>query len=1076
MTPISAEQLPEEIRENIREYSVCHTFDRDFINCLNRLNRQYGDEVFEVLGIANRNLDIARFSEEFFNKATANVADVSVDDNANVSEKNISHYESESTKALQKLNSLATMYLWIKKCFTKKDADMALEKIMNGEVFINDSTKWNFPYCFSFDLRNLLYEGMSFFSGGFKILPPKRSESYIALMIQSIAYISNQIAGACMHKDQKVIISEDSKINSISAQKLYEIFNTYEHTTFYHQNSDWNMVDVRPAKLSIWENNKFVSLQKVYRRTYAEDIFIIKTVSGKELKVTQDHIFKVIFRGREIEVKAKDLCKYDTVVNTQLLNLPINQEDSQYQLGQVLGILCGDGCLTQKNMLTVSVNNKQKFIADFLDSFFEKNYGKKGARISDSRGACFTWGLYSQEIQEKIKEMFSASIGDSLLCDSKYIDMREKTLNFKLGFLDGLLVTDGAWNHCFRLGLVNEKLIQTVEDICKEIGIEDIKRSVAPAKGNKKEFYYIAIPNKIRKYLSLMPLRYTQNKEYHKCVRGDVGYVGTSFAKSTTGVNTSIYQNGFCSTGNGNLKKAEFPGGLTDVIVSIEKENNDHPYVYEVETETGWYSCGGVLTHNCSFPDFFLGLDYFYRKEFGEKYHENSDTLNKIQNQFQNFIYSVNFPFRGQGQSPFVNLSVMDKGFMKALFTKEGINGQDYIFPDNTKADIESTMALSKKFFEYYSEINSKEGIFTFPVMTLAVAKDENGEFVDPDFVDWVCNANAEKCLGNIYVGEATSYSSCCRLKLDLAKSASLGYTNSFGVGGLSIGSHRCAGLNLPRMALKEKENPNIFEENMTVLHNILYSHRQLLKFNIESGTLPLYNTGWINLKRQYSTVGFVGLHEYFINKDMNPLEEKTILEGISLLKKIEEKLVSWQEKEGDIWNCEQIPGESQCVKLARLDTLLGYNPQNLPLYSNQYLPLWEDASIYDRFKLQGKFDSHTTGGAILHINVQDNKPLSPVQFKALLEQARTSGTVYFAINLAFSECEDHHYSIGQQETCPVCQKPIVNQYTRVVGYLSKVSAWNKTRRTYDYPKRHFYTNGKLAALEATPEEQTVES
>lgn len=1072
MTPVAMDLT----QENIREYQVCHTFDRDFINCLNRLHRQYGDDVFEVLGIANRNLDIARFSEEFFNKATANVADVSVDDNANVSEKNISHYESESTKALQKLNSLATMYLWVKKCFSKKDADVALEKVLNGELFINDSTKWNFPYCFSFDLRNLLYDGMSFFSGGFKILPPKRSESYIALMIQSIAFISNQIAGACMHKDQKIIISDTLQTTSITSQKLYETYSNSSSVSFQYQDSFWDMVDVTSENIQIWENNRFVKLKKVYRRTYSQDIFRLKTVSGKEIRVSQDHVFKIVFRGREIEVKAKDICKYDTVVNTQMLNIPINKEGYQYQLGQMLGIICGDGCLTHDNMLGVSVNNKQGFIADFLDSFFEKNYGKKGARVVDKRGACFNWGLYSKEIQEKVKSLFSSLKADSLLCDSKYIDMEGKSLDFKLGFLDGILVTDGSWNHCFRLGLVNEKLIQTIEDICKEVGIGDIKKNIVPAKGNKKEFYCIAIPNKIRDYLSLTPLRYTNNKKYHKCIRSEVGYVGFSFAKSTAGINAFIYQNGFCSTGDGNLKKAEFPGGLTDVIMSIEKETNNHPYVYEVETETGWYSCGGVLTHNCSFPDFFVGLDYFYRKEYGAKYYENPEYLSQIQNQFQNFIYSVNFPFRGQGQSPFVNLSLMCKGFMKTLFTKEGINGQDYVFPDNTKIDIESTMALSKKFFEYYTKINSTEGIFTFPVMTLAVAKDENGEFVDPDFVDWVCKANAEKCLGNVYVGEATSYSSCCRLKLDLAKSASLGYTNSFGVGGLSIGSHRCAGLNLPRMALKEKENPDLFEENMTVLHNILYSHRQLLKFNIESGTLPLYNTGWINLKRQYSTVGFVGLHEYFINKDMNPLEEKTIQMGISLLKKIEEKLISWQEKEGDIWNCEQIPGESQCVKLARLDSLLGYNPKEFPLYSNQYLPLWEDSSIYDRFKLQGKFDSHTTGGAILHINVQDNKPLSSTQFRALLEQARTSGTVYFAINLAFSECADQHYSIGQQDVCPVCKKPIVNQYTRVVGYLSKVSAWNKTRRTCDYPRRHFYTNGKLAALEGTSEEKTVES
>lgn len=659
MVAISVDQLP----DNIREYYVVHSFDRDFVNCLNKLHRQYGDDVFEVLGIANRNLDIARFSEEFFSKSVANVADVSIDDNSNVSEKNISHYESESTKALQKLNSLATMYVWVKKCFTKKHADTALEKVLNGEVFVNDGTKWNFPYCFSFDLRNLMYEGMSFFKGGFKINPPKRSESFIALMIQSIAYISNQIAGAC------------------------------------------------------------------------------------------------------------------------------------------------------------------------------------------------------------------------------------------------------------------------------------------------------------------------------------------------------------------------------------------------------------------SFPDFFCCYDFFLRNEFGEGYLNKPDIFEKIKNQFQNFIYSVNFPFRGQGQSPFVNLSTMDRGFAKALFTKEGISGQDYIYPDNTKVNIDSVIELSKKFFEYYSEINSKEGIFTFPVMTLAVSKNDDGSFMDPEFVDWISKANAEKCLGNIYVGVPTSYSSCCRLRLDLNKSSSLGYTNSFGVGGLSIGSHRCVGLNLPRLALLEKENPNIFEETMEVIHNILYSHRQLIKFNIESGTLPLYSTGWINLKRQYSTIGFVGLYEYFLNKDMVPTEDKTILEGISFLKKIEQKIVEWQEKEGDIWNCEQIPAESQAVKLCKLDSLLGFNPKQFILYSNQYLPLWEEASIYDRFKLQGKFDSHTSGGAILHINVQDSKPLSPVQFKALLEQARISGTTYFAINLAFSECSNRHFSIGQQDKCPVCQKNIVNSYTRVVGYLSKVSAWNKVRRTYDYPRRHFYTNGKLEIL-----------
>ena len=111
--------------------------------------------------------------------------------------------------------------------------------------------------------------------------------------------------------------------------------------------------------------------------------------------------------------------------------------------------------------------------------------------------------------------------------------------------------------------------------------------------------------------------------------------------------------------------------------------------------------------------------------------------------------------------------------------------------------------------------------------------------------------------------------------------------------------------------------------------------------------------------------------------KKKNNKKEKTTTKK---LKKIEEKMVLWQKEDNCTFNLEQIPAESFAVRLAKLDSLLGYNPSEFPLYSNQYLPLWEDSSIYDRFKLQGKFDSHTTGGAILHINVQDNKPLSPTR------------------------------------------------------------------------------------------------
>ena len=653
--------------ERQKGYYVKYSFSNDFVNYMEELYKEYGERVFEIMGIANAHMDVAQFSRSFFKSTNEAVADVSVDANANVSEKNVTQYTFENNKATLRLNSLYMMYKLIKENYTVEDAREALEKVVNGEIFVNDlHTFAHLPYCFAFDLRNLLLNGMAFFEGNMNIKPPKRSESFIALLIQATAYISNQIAGAA------------------------------------------------------------------------------------------------------------------------------------------------------------------------------------------------------------------------------------------------------------------------------------------------------------------------------------------------------------------------------------------------------------------SYPDFFVVLDYFYRKELGEDYIHTmgGEDFRKIKNQFQNLIYSLNFPFRG-GQSAFTNLSVMDRGFMDSLFA-------DYVFPDGSIPDKESTIALSKIFFEYLSDIHSKEGIFTFPVMTLAIALDEDGEYIDPDFVDWAAEANCGKAIANVFQDKATSFSSCCRLKNSFEKLAEAGYQNSFGVGGLSIGSHRVAGFNLPRIAFLEKDDPTIFEKDLEVVHKILVVHRKLMKERIDSGHLPLYKHHWIDLTKQYSTIGFVGGYEYVANMGYDIHTE----EGIKILQEklalIEETASKWQQDEKDIqsiYNEEGIPSESMAVRLADLDFELGYNRDHTSpdlaqkkweLYSNQYIPLIDNASVYDRIRIQGQFDSLTSGGSILHLNVDDEKPLTKEQYKKLMITAKEQKTVYFAVNYAYSKSSKGVFSIGKHEVCPINGDPIVQQYTRVVGFITPVKSWNKVRKDYEYPRRKFYTNEEL--------------
>jgi ribonucleoside-triphosphate reductase len=465
-----------------------------------------------------------------------------------------------------------------------------------------------------------------------------------------------------------------------------------------------------------------------------------------------------------------------------------------------------------------------------------------------------------------------------------------------------------------------------------------------------------------------------------------------------------------------------------------------------------------------SFPTFFVNLDWYLQKDFGKEYavnlKEDTTLLIKINNLFQKLIYSWGWPFRGS-QSPFTNVSIFDMGFLKSLF-----GDYKYTNPDGTAPDLDSIYILQKAFYEYFDKIFATEQIFTFPIITLAASLDENGEYSDKEFVEWVCGVYADKCVANIYIGEPNSFSSCCRMKNDFEKL----YQNSFGVGGISIGSTRVVGVNLPRVAFEMKRNDDIdfvpyLVKELDKCHKILKAHRELLKDRISRDTFPLYNAGWISLDKQYNTLGFIGAYEFLdiLGKDIVKDEGTDYL--IKVMQCMEEHTKSWQEEDDISYNIEQIPGESMAVRLAQLDKLLDYNKDyEVSLYSNQYVPLVKEASIADRFKVQGKLDSLTSGGSILHLNIHDGARMTPKQVFKLMEQARKTHTVYWAINRVFIKCENGHYTISNNGACPDCGGKIECQYTRVVGFCVPVDSWHQARQD-EFNDRIFYSDNSLMAF-----------
>jgi ribonucleoside-triphosphate reductase (formate) len=475
-----------------------------------------------------------------------------------------------------------------------------------------------------------------------------------------------------------------------------------------------------------------------------------------------------------------------------------------------------------------------------------------------------------------------------------------------------------------------------------------------------------------------------------------------------------------------------------------------------------------------SFPTLFVNLDWYLRNDYGENYavaiSDSSNPISvKLKNLFQKLIYSWGWPFRGS-QSPFTNVSILDRGFLNALFGIDENGAQKYVNPDGTSPNLDSIYILQKQFYEYFDKIFATEQIFTFPIITLAASLNPDRTYIDPEFIDWISKVYANKCVANIYIGEPNSFSSCCRMKNDFEKIGKREYQNSFGVGGVSVGSTRVVGVNLPRIAFQMK-NSNLpdYKEILAIelekCHKVLYAHRELLKDRIARGSLPLYKAGWITLAKQFNTLGFIGAYEFLdiLEKDVVSDEGSDYL--VDVMKQLECSVNAWETEDDVSFNVEQIPGESMAVRLSQLDKLLGYNKDyEVELYSNQYVPLIKKASISDRFKIQGKFDNLTSGGSILHLNIHDGARMTPAQVYKLLESARLSKTVYFAINRVFCKCEEGHYAISNNGSCPECGAKIKTQYTRVVGFCVPVDSWHHARQD-EFHERVFYSDNSLMAF-----------
>ena len=484
-------------------------------------------------------------------------------------------------------------------------------------------------------------------------------------------------------------------------------------------------------------------------------------------------------------------------------------------------------------------------------------------------------------------------------------------------------------------------------------------------------------------------------------------------------------------------------------------------------------------------PEFLMYMDYFCRKEWGNNYYlkpsvkittdyciKQKTIGSQIDQYFQQVTYSINQIAGARGmQSPFTNFSFFDKYFFEGMFG-------EFVFPDGTKPEWNSTNWLQKRYLHWLNQERLK-CVLTFPVCSYACLTDKEGNFKDLDTFHYICKEYSQGNSFFTYMSRSVdSLSSCCRLQNAVQENT---FNTTNGQIGVMTGSKNVITLDLNRIIQDWQHTWSDYKDHIDVstnrccfpvdwithkdfqegikkyIENILervylyqYAYNDLMHWCKDHHLYAAYDAGFINLDKQYLTIGINGLNqaaEYLGMECNNNIYYKTFCRLI--FSTIKEQNKKHKTKTAQ-FNTEQVPAESASVKLYNRDKADGYwIPTDTNLYASYiFKPNDTHISILDKIILHSSefAADELDGGSACHLNLSEH--LSQKQYEYLLKFMAKVGCKYATFNIPNCECEECHFIAKQPfSKCPKCGSTHVSLWDRIIGYLTKISNWSAARQ-----------------------------
>ena len=371
--------------------------------------------------------------------------------------------------------------------------------------------------------------------------------------------------------------------------------------------------------------------------------------------------------------------------------------------------------------------------------------------------------------------------------------------------------------------------------------------------------------------------------------------------------------------------------------------------------------------------------------------------------------------------------------------------------------------------FDVYQDGDGSGRPFFFPKPLVHITEKF---FKTPDHMDFlhhICDVASEK--GNTYFvfdrGETAKISECCRLSFKLDQTDLEDARQPWKMRYCALQN---VTLNLPRIAYLAKEDDTQLFSKITEFIEMAVKAHQEKKLFIEKllslgekGPLSLLamdrdGSPYLRMHRASFLIGMVGLNELVqihIGQEMHQSKQafKFGLKVIAHMKLLVEKL---SQRHGMHFVLEQTPAESTAYRFAKLD-LKFHSPKSGHIvkgdisrgevyYTNStYLNNAAVLNPIERVRQEGLFHPLIEAGALTHIWLGEARPCKSSLANFVIKTFKLTQNDQIAFSPEFTTCNIcHRTSRGLHPSCVYCGSADVDGITRITGYFTKVSSWNK--------------------------------